>query len=138
MPCRQRERVGKKSIPKKIRDKLCVAAKGWMQGRAASPLLLLIDGFIFNGIRELTSFGCGLAFLFPLLSLCSKNFMFQSIVCFVSYNERQRLAAKKRGALRSTFLSARDKDSHEERTLRNPPQADRSMFSQVLLQAVLF
>jgi len=63
---------------------MCVAAKGWLLGRAATLLLLLIDIFIFNGIRELTSFGCGLAFPFSSLSLCSKNFMFYRIVgCLV-------------------------------------------------------
>jgi len=50
------ERIGKKSM--------CVDAKGWLKGRAAKLLLLLINEFIFNGIRELTSFGYGLAFPF--------------------------------------------------------------------------
>jgi hypothetical protein len=83
---------------------MCVAAKGRLQGRAATLLLLLIDKFIFNSIgfaelhfvpvgcaelhfvsvRELTSFGCGLAFPFSSLSLCSKNFMFYRVVgCFL-------------------------------------------------------
>src|SRR5690606_24633130 len=35
----------------------------------------------------------------------------------------QRFAAKRRGDFQSTFLSARDKDSHEERTWRKPPTA---------------
>jgi hypothetical protein len=44
-----------------------------LQGWAAKLLLLLIDKFIFNGIRELTSFGCGLAF--PYFSLLKSAIM---------------------------------------------------------------
>jgi hypothetical protein len=38
------------------------------------------------------------------------------------------IAAKKRGAFRSSYLSAHDKGSHEERTRWNPPEPDYPMF----------